>query len=79
QTSGYKRIREETSFPVDDLPQKLDLKNLLTSLPFTFTQHPELLGLLVTERTTFYIETGVKVDLDQSSYLGITDYELEIE
>ncbi|CAM5468412.1 hypothetical protein [Bacillus safensis FO-36b] [Bacillus safensis subsp. safensis] len=51
----------------------------MTSLPITITQQPELLGLLVTERTTFYIEKGIKIDLDQSSYLGITDYELEIE
>ncbi|MDF9417164.1 CYTH domain-containing protein [Bacillus altitudinis] len=79
QTSGYKRVREEKSFPIEDLPQKLDVQNIVTSLPFTMTEQPELLGLLVTERTTFYIETGIKVDLDQSSYLGITDHELEIE
>ncbi|MCY7676596.1 CYTH domain-containing protein [Bacillus safensis] len=79
QTSGYKRVREETSLPIEELPQKLDIQNIMTSLPITITQQPELLGLLVTERTTFYIEKGIKVDLDQSSYLGITDYELEIE
>lgn len=79
QTSGYKRVREETSLPIEELTQKLDVQNIITPLPFIITQQPELLGLLVTERTTFYIEEGIKVDLDQSSYLGMTDYELEIE
>jgi len=79
QTSGYKRVREEMSYPIEELPQKLDVQNILTSLPMTINQQSELLGLLVTERTTFYIGTGIKVDLDQSSYLGLTDYELEIE
>ncbi|MGE6631461.1 CYTH domain-containing protein [Bacillus sp. NPDC077027] len=78
-TKGYKRMRDETSIPIDYFPQKLVLKDWLNTLPATVSCDADLLGLLVTERQTFFLEEGVKADLDKSSYLGVTDYELEIE
>jgi hypothetical protein len=39
----------------------------------------KLQGELVTSRTILYDHDGVEVALDMNEYLGVTDYELEIE
>jgi uncharacterized protein YjbK len=39
----------------------------------------QLQGVLSTRRTTLHKQQGIEVVLDQNTYLGTTDYELEIE
>lgn len=41
--------------------------------------HLKYQGCLTTERTVLYCEIGCEVVLDKNTYLGTTDYELEVE
>ena len=60
----------EISIPIKNLPFSLNIEKLNTIYM--------LKGSLVTERTNFYLENAI-ISLDCNYYLGIVDYELEIE
>jgi uncharacterized protein YjbK len=60
------------------------LENIPKTIPSSFipadiTEDANLLGSLTTERTSFQISNEVRIDFDKNNYLGITDYEIEIE
>ena len=59
----------EEEFHVTTLPCILKYKAFETSLK----------GVLATERTSFGVANGVKIDFDKNYYLGVVDYEIEIE
>ncbi len=74
-TSGEIRTATEYTAPLSKLPESIASDLLPECLPAT-RFFP--LGSLTTERTDFQIE-GALVSLDKNTYLGYTDYELEIE
>ncbi|WP_159882675.1 CYTH domain-containing protein [Paenibacillus puerhi] len=76
ESAGY-RIKQELSRPVDALPLRFELEREFPELGIRGEAHLTL--PLITERSSFRISGGTRVELDRSSYLGITDYELEIE
>ncbi len=60
---------EEMSSPVHSIPDIMDF--------WGFTLR--LQGSLVTERTNLKVNTDLMVTVDKNTYLGVEDYELEIE
>ena len=59
------RTAEETKTSIDALPEHID--------------GYALLGCLHTERTRFSLTNGTRLDFDVSRYIGVEDYEIEIE
>lgn len=59
---------DENAVRISTLPSSIILNSLKT----------QIVGSLLTERVDFQFE-DIKVSLDKSIYLGITDYEIEIE
>jgi uncharacterized protein YjbK len=71
------KVKREISKPVSRLPAHIDLAESFREL--SLQGNTRLIHSLVTERIGFQAGGGITVDLDKSSYLGKTDYELEIE
>lgn len=59
----------EETFSIKELPLSFEAEN----------QKVFLQGNLVTERTEISICKGIELMLDKNTYLGLTDYEIEIE
>lgn len=76
--ADYSRIELEKKLG-DEVPRDLSAE-LLNALAGEYEQLPDvrLLGALKTTRRVKRFE-GAEIDLDQSSYFGKTDFELEIE
>lgn len=64
---------EETETPVPAIPRVISGNSAGTK------DDVYLLGKLETKRLRYRISEDVTVDLDQNTYLGMTDYEIEIE
>lgn len=62
---GGVRTAKEMNRELDELPESVD--------------GYELLGILQTTRTRFTLPDDTNIDFDISRYLGIADYEVEIE
>ena len=60
---------EETSWQLNDLPNTLVVDGITT----------HLLGEMMTLRTNFITDKEIIVSFDQNTYLGKTDYEIELE
>lgn len=75
------RVKKEVVKKVDKVPYSIEMKNseLLCDTLNDETNFIQLIGSLVTERLSYHIKKGIKVDLDKSYYYGVTDYEMEIE
>ncbi|MEW9700442.1 CYTH domain-containing protein [Paenibacillus sp. SI8] len=73
---GYKVKKEETK-RMDQLKSVIWLAQEFDSAPIQV--EVRLIQPLITERTHFQISEHIQVDLDKNSYLGLVDYELEIE
>lgn len=71
------QISEESEFKIDDIPSEFseDEVYLYTGLKTTAS----LIGELTTLRMSCMFCDGVEICLDKSTYLGKTDYEIEIE
>lgn len=63
-------MRTEYPFFCEQLPQKI--------IPYE-GKGAVLQGTLVTRRSSFLIIPGIKMNFDSNYYLGICDYEIEIE
>ncbi|MGZ0049316.1 CYTH domain-containing protein [Brevibacillus gelatini] len=76
---GYLSSRQEFSQEIEDLPLSIDMNKLpiCDQLPYRDVVH--MVGVLITERNTCTVKKGLTIDLDKSSYLGVVDFELEIE
>ena len=66
---GDKMCNEEKSVAVND-----EFDEVLF-----FGEGVKMHGTLVTERTCVMNESGIRIFRDKNNYLGVTDYELEIE
>ena len=71
------QIAEETEFAINCIPEAFTEEEVLKYTGISTTAH--LIGELSTIRKTFLVTDGVEVCLDKSTYLGCTDYEIEIE
>lgn len=75
------RVRSEFEKEIDNLPKEIDfltVENLIRqTLKINFTKLEEI-GFLITERSVLKT-SNCEIALDKNTYLGKTDYELEIE
>ena len=65
---GNVRKSEENAISISSLPQKITIDSIKATM----------IGCLLTQRSDFLFD-DIKVSLDKSFYLGMVDYELEIE
>jgi uncharacterized protein YjbK len=77
--SGHLNVKKEFERTIDRLPLAVDLS--VHSYPelVSVGEVVFLLGMLVTERYTNTKFPGLTICLDRSQYLGLVDYELEVE
>ncbi len=75
--SGALQISEESEYRIDNIPE-LFVNEEVLQLTGVDTM-AILLGSLTTKRHSFMYCDGVEICLDKSEYLGVTDYEIEIE
>lgn len=73
------RVKNESSFFINELPSSIILDNFFSVINFEINSNANMYGQLVTERNTCVISNKLKIDLDKNIYLGVVDYELEIE
>lgn len=71
------KVKRELAHPIGELPMTFPLEKFFTEIPLQ--GEAQLVQMLVTERTRIAVSDSVRIDLDKSSYLGIVDYEIEIE
>ncbi|NEW08699.1 CYTH domain-containing protein [Paenibacillus sp. SYP-B3998] len=74
--STYK-VKREITKPILELPIEIELEHQFDGV--SLQGKASLIQSLVTERTRIYVDNDLFIDLDKSHYLGVTDYELEIE
>lgn len=77
--SKYKALQtsEESEYSIDNIPELFTNEEVI-NLTGVDTM-AILLGSLKTTRHSFIYCDGVEICLDMSEYLGVTDYEIEIE
>lgn len=84
------RVRQiENSFMLQEKQHNKDNVHIseetekqLSSLPFSVVWRnkvAELQGRMKTLRTSIWVDERIKVDFDENHYLGVCDYEVEIE
>lgn len=71
---GY-RVAEEQHVELTALPEQLTGEKLGLSPELRFA----MLGCLATKRHRFQLAQAVRLDCDESTYLDVTDYEVELE
>lgn len=71
------QVAEETEFNIDCIPDNFSEPEMLSFTGIKATA--SLIGELTTLRHSFMFCDGVEICLDKSTYLDITDYEIEIE
>ena len=76
---GLLHVKNEVTFPILKLPNTIDIRNFDLDGYLGNQKNIMLIGSLLTERTSFYVENGIRIDVDKNYYLGFIDYELEIE
>lgn len=77
ENKGAYKVKQELSRVLVELPVIIDLKQEFNDLDLDI--HASLIHSLVTDRTSIVVSENIRVDLDKSCYLGVIDYELEIE
>lgn len=77
KSSGALQVCDEYEYPIENIPDGFDSESVkkLTGLDTPVF----LLGSLTTLRHSCFYCDGVEICLDKNDYLGITDYEIEIE
>lgn len=79
ESDRHLNISRELSGKIDKLPLVLKADQLpWRDIPGGYDEFA-LQGSLVTERISCTIKNGLRIDLDKNFYLGIVDYEIEIE
>lgn len=74
---GALQVSEETEFSLTAVPSDFSADEVLE---YTGIKTPvTLIGELTTHRLSCIYTDGVEICLDKSTYLGCTDYEIEIE
>ena len=71
-------INREYEKEIEIIPYIITKEELNNLCGVDFFEDRYLLNILVTERRNYICEDNI-ISLDRNSYLGITDYELEIE
>lgn len=61
-----------------------ETEKTIAALPnFIFCENENIMarikGSLVTQRKSFFVDNGIRIDFDENWYLGICDYEIELE
>lgn len=77
QSKKEKRISQEQSIPITSIPKEIDSNTINQFTGMTFN-HVVCIGKLTTYRKTMEL-SDLRISMDQCSYLGKTDYELEVE
>ena len=75
---GGPSVHQETETDIDGAPDFFDSRTV-KALTGVKTQGARRVGALTTLRHTLSVEPEIELCLDKSDYLGVTDYELEIE
>lgn len=75
---GGPSVHQETETDIDGAPDFFDSRTV-KALTGVETQGARRVGALTTLRHTLWVEPEIELCLDKSDYLGVTDYELEIE
>jgi len=79
ESERHLNVSQELSDKIDKLPLVLKADQLSwRDIPGGYDEFA-LQGSLVTERVSCAIKDGLRIDLDKNFYLGIVDYEVEIE
>ncbi|MGD9155349.1 MAG: CYTH domain-containing protein [Bacillota bacterium] len=73
------RVKKEFSRSIKQLPLTINFNNDEWQGLIPGNGELHLIGILLTERTKFLPEPGIEIVLDKSYYLGLVDYELEVE
>jgi uncharacterized protein YjbK len=76
---GALRVKKEFSRSIDKLPFVINFINDEWSELIQCNSDLYLKGSLITQRTKLDSEDGIEIVLDKSYYLGLIDYELEVE
>ena len=71
-------IKDEYEEKIDELPHYISSSKLNAITKMSFDEAYKV-GTLTTERRVKSYKDGITICLDKNSYLGIIDYELEIE
>ena len=75
--NGALQISEESEFEIDAIPIELTEDDVYKYTGIKTTA--SLIGDLTTTRYSCFYTPEVEICLDKSTYLGLTDYEIEIE
>jgi uncharacterized protein YjbK len=76
---GALRVKKEVSRSITKLPLIMNFSDDEWYELIRRQSDLRLKGTLVTQRTKFVVTDGVEIVLDKSYYLGLIDYELEVE
>lgn len=76
---GILTVKQELSEDIKDLPTKICTEASKWSELLPYKGDIFLLGVLITERTKCNLNEAIEIDLDRNYYLGLVDYELEVE
>lgn len=79
EKKGLLSVKKEAAYQIDTVPKGIDINNYSVDSYLDGEQRIILIGMLVTERNSYRINSGIKVDVDKNYYYGVIDYELEIE
>ncbi len=77
--NGAIKVKKEMSRPLCELPSKFNFSKDEWHSILPENTDFLLVGEMITERIRFFEENGIEIDLDKNYYLGLIDYELEIE
>lgn len=72
-------IKEEYEEPIEGVQKKIGKEKIEMVCGNKFTNDAIYIGKLVTERSLCTVYNNIEMALDVNDYLGISDYELEIE
>jgi len=76
---GALRVKNEFTRSISELPLTIKFENDEWNDFISCKSDMYLKGMLITERTIFIFNEGIEIDLDLNYYLGVMDYELEVE
>lgn len=79
KNDGLLKIRNEVESCIDILPKVINLGESSLISYVGNEQNIMLLGELCTERISYNLNSGIRIDIDKNYYYGNIDFELEIE
>jgi uncharacterized protein YjbK len=78
KTQNEFRCSDEISYPAEIIQDTISLPHEIRRRPYLCNVY-SLQGCLVTHRTSIVLSNQIRVDFDRNMYLGVCDYEIEIE